>query len=99
MSYWPALLWPSWNAFAKNESYGCVRNWIEIPVCFLKSGMIFCLNGTSAPSSNAPITSFLLGVGGIVALGLRPGRRRAEQRHRREPGAGAQRRRAAGRDG
>ena len=45
MSYWPALLWPSWNAFAKNESYGSVRNWIEIPVCCLNSGMIFFLNG------------------------------------------------------
>ena len=30
-----------------------------IPVCFLNSGMIVCLNGMSAPSSNAPMTSLL----------------------------------------
>ena len=57
MSYCPALDWPSWKAFAKNESYGSVRNWTLIPVAFSNIGRIFSLNGVSAPSSNAPITS------------------------------------------
>src|SRR3954452_6326163 len=57
MSYWPALVWPSWKAFALNESYGSVRNCTWIPVAFSKSGMIVFLNGVRAPSSKAPITS------------------------------------------
>src|SRR4051795_13317995 len=58
MSYWPAFDWPSWNAFAKNESYGSVRNSTFVPVAASNIGMIVALNGVRAPSSNAPMTSF-----------------------------------------
>src|SRR3954447_3580649 len=58
MSYWPALDCPSWNALEKKESYGAVRNDTSIPVACLNIGRIVSLNGLSAPSSNAPITSF-----------------------------------------
>src|SRR5690242_1547372 len=57
MSYWPAFDCPSWNALAKSESYGSVRNSTVMPVACWNAGMIVPLNGTSAPSSNAPITS------------------------------------------
>ena len=57
MSYCPAFDWPSWNALAKKESYGSVRNWTLVPVACSNIGRIVCLNGVSAPSSNAPMTS------------------------------------------
>src|SRR3954468_7446194 len=57
MSYWPAFDWPSWNAFAKNESYGSVRNSTFVPVAASNIGMIVALNGVRAPSSKAPMTS------------------------------------------
>src|SRR6266850_3949854 len=56
MSYWPAFDVPSWNALAKNESYGSVRNCTLVPVAPSNSGMIF-LKTVMAPSSNAPMTS------------------------------------------
>src|SRR3954452_18161240 len=58
MSYWPALDCPSWNALEKKESYGAVRNDTSIPVACLNIGRTVSLNGLSAPSSNAPMTSF-----------------------------------------
>src|SRR6266498_2025556 len=57
MSYWPAFDCPSWNALAKNESYGSVRNSTVVPVASWNIGRIVDLNGARAPSSNAPITS------------------------------------------
>src|SRR6266404_4490469 len=57
MSYWPAFEVPSWNALAKNESYGSVRNSTFVPVAASNIGRIVPLNGVSAPSSNAPMTS------------------------------------------
>ena len=45
MSYCPAFDWPSWNALAKKESYGSVRNSTWIPVAFSNIGRIVCLNG------------------------------------------------------
>ena len=57
MSYCPAFDCPSWKALAKNESYGSVRNSTFVPVAFWNMGMMVCLNGARAPSSNAPMTS------------------------------------------
>src|SRR5436309_4694053 len=57
MSYWPAFDCPSWNALAKNESYGSVRNSTVVPVASWNIGRIVDLNGARAPSSKAPITS------------------------------------------
>src|ERR1700755_2042119 len=56
MSYCPAFDWPSWNALAKNESYGSVRNWTLVPVAFSNIGRIVSLHRVSAAASHAPMT-------------------------------------------
>src|SRR5689334_4032462 len=71
MSYWPALDCPSWNALAKNESYGSVRNSTVVPVASWNIGRIVDLNGARAPSSKAPITSL---PPAFVPGGATPGR-------------------------
>src|SRR3989442_6766536 len=77
MSYWPAFEVPSWNALAKNESYGSVRNSTFVPVAASNIGRIVPLNGVSAPSSNAPMTSLppacaALGLAAAVPAGSQP---------------------------
>src|SRR5258706_5404341 len=77
MSYWPAFDVPSWNALAKNESYGSVRNSTFVPVAAANIGRIVPLNGVSAPSSNAPMTSLppawaVLGLAAAVPAGTEP---------------------------